>query len=98
MHLRLTPCKSLVSGQSDDLRQGGLLVSASVAILSLPSLEEIHWFPRFLFFETLMLSLLSVYFALLLQRELGMTDAQALRLWLWDGTTYTVVQDSNRTF
>lgn len=69
--------------------QGGLLVSASAAILALPSLEEIHWFPRFLFFETLMLSLLSVYFALLLQRELNMTDARALRLWLWDGTTCT---------
>ena len=43
-----------------------------------------------------MLSLLSVYFALLLQRELGMTDAQALRLWLWDGTTYTAPEGHDR--
>ena len=36
---------------------------------------------------SLMLSLLSVYFTLIQQRELNIADAQSLRLWLWDGIT-----------
>lgn len=45
-----------------------------------------------------MLSLLSVYFALLLQRELSMREAPELRLWLWDGTTYDPPGSDGRVF
>ena len=37
-----------------------------------------------------MLGLLSIYLVLLLQRQLGMTDAKARRIWLWDRTTYEI--------
>jgi hypothetical protein len=67
--------------------QGGLLVGGSSAMLALESLVEMHWSPRALFILSLLLSLLSVYFTLLQQRELVAMDIRTFRLWLWDGTT-----------
>ncbi|KAK6438773.1 hypothetical protein LTR95_005021 [Oleoguttula sp. CCFEE 5521] len=75
---------------------GGLLASASSAILTLPSLDNIHYAARGLFILSLMLSLLSVYFTILQQRVLNNQDAHALRLWLWDGTIYTLPIDPER--
>lgn len=71
---------------ADRLNQGGLLASASSAILALDSLDQIHYAARALFILSLLLSLLSVYFTLLQQRELVAMDTKTLRLWLWDGT------------
>ena len=68
---------------------GGLLVSASSAILALESLADIHYAARGLFILSLLLSLLSVYFTLLQQRELVCMDTKILRVWLWDGTLAT---------
>lgn len=79
-----------------DNSQGGLLVSGSSAILALESLSEIHWAARALFFLSLLLSLLSVYFTLLEQRELLAMDSQTLRLWLWDGSVGNDPHDSTR--
>ncbi|KAM0719676.1 hypothetical protein Q7P37_003807 [Cladosporium fusiforme] len=75
---------------------GGLLVSGSSAILALESLSEIHYAARALFILSLLLSLLSVYFTLLEQRELLAMDSRTLRLWLWDGSTGNDPKDSNR--
>ena len=68
------------------MTQGGLLVSASSAILALESLADIHYAARGLFILSLLLSLLSGYFTLLQQRELVCMDTRTLRVWLWDGT------------
>jgi hypothetical protein len=65
------------------------LVSASSAILALESLADIHYAARGLFILSLLLSLLSVYFTLLQQRELVCMDTKTLRVWLWDGTLAT---------
>lgn len=46
-----------------------------------------HYAARGLFILSLLLSLLSVYFTLLQQRELVIMDTKTLRVWLWDGTT-----------
>lgn len=61
-------------------------MSASSAILALESLADIHYAARGLFILSLLLSLLSVYFTLLQQRELVSMDTKTLRVWLWDGT------------
>ena len=66
-------------------RQGGLLVTASSAILALNSLTEIHYVPRGLFTMSLLLALLSVYFTLLQQREFVAMSAETFIIWLWDG-------------
>lgn len=65
------------------------MVSASSAILALESLADIHYAARGLFILSLLLSLLSVYFTLLQQRELVCMDTKTLRVWLWDGTLAT---------
>lgn len=46
-----------------------------------------HYAARGLFILSLLLSLLSVYFTLLQQRELVTMDTKTFRVWLWDGTT-----------
>lgn len=65
------------------------MVSASSAILALESLADIHYAARGMFILSLLLSLLSVYFTLLQQRELVCMDTKTLRVWLWDGTLAT---------
>lgn len=45
---------------------------------------------------SLLLSLLSVYFTLLQQRELLAMDSKTLRLWLWDGSVSTDPIDSTK--
>lgn len=81
---------------ADRLNQGGLLASASSAILALDSLDQIHYAARALFILSLLLSLLSVYFTLLQQRELVAMDTKTLRLWLWDGTMGPHPRDRSR--
>lgn len=60
-------------------------------MLSLDSLSEVNLTVRGLFTVSLMLSLMAVYFALIQQRALALpTDAESLRLWLWNGQRRTV--------
>lgn len=55
-------------------------------MLTLDSLNDVNLTVRGMFTLSLMLSLMSVYFTLVQQRELSLpTSAETLRRWLWNG-------------
>lgn len=57
-------------------------------MLTLESLSQIHLVVRAIFTISLMLSMLSVYFTLVQQRELSQpTNTEMLRMWFWNGNT-----------
>ena len=66
--------------------QGSLLASAAATMLTLNSLSEVNLTVRAMFTISLMLSMLTVFFTLVQQREVSTpTSAALLRLWLWNG-------------
>lgn len=66
--------------------KGSLLASACATMLTLESLSDINLVVRGMFTISLMLSMLSVYFTLIQQRELSdLNSAHRIRVWLWNG-------------
>ena len=65
---------------------GSLLASAAATMLTMNSLSDVNLTVRAMFTISLMLSMLTVFFTLVQQRELSTpTSAKLLRLWLWNG-------------
>ena len=72
--------------------QGSLLAGACATMVGLDSLSDVNLSVRAIFTISLMLSLVSVYFTLLQQRELSsLANAKTLRDWLWNGRYYVQV-------
>ena len=65
------------------------MASVASQTLTLESLAKVHYTVRGIFILTLMVSLLSVYFTLMQQRELNLSDPDAIRIWLWDGQEHS---------
>ena len=65
-------------------------------MLSLDTLSEVNLVVRGLFTVSLMVSLMAVYYALIQQRALALpTDAESLRVWLWNGRTRQAEASAN---
>ncbi|KAK3715961.1 hypothetical protein LTR37_006691 [Vermiconidia calcicola] len=65
---------------------GSLLASAGATMLTLDSLSNVHLVVTAMFMISLMLSMLSVFFTLIQQRELSIaTSSDLLRIWCWNG-------------
>lgn len=71
-----------------DVAQGSLLAAVGATMLTLDGLSDVNLTIRSIFTISVMLSLMSVYFTLIQQRELSLpTSAETLRDWLCDGWT-----------
>ena len=63
--------------------KGAIIAQIAVTALSLPALSQAHWIARALFVVSLVTGLLSVYFAVLLQRTIGaLYQVMDIRNWL----------------
>lgn len=76
---------------------GALIAQSAVTALQLPYLDSLHYTCRGIFTMSLIMSILSVFFACLQQRTFGLaSEPSAVREWLWNGIRYESSQGPSR--